>query len=92
MDKDMGGSIAQEVSLRLLIVEARVRNQVSRCRFCGAQSDSGIGFSPSPSVFHRFIIPSLLYIQSCVIWGMDDGAASGCSSTVTYIFSAIKLN
>jgi hypothetical protein len=53
MDEDMGGSIAQEVSLRLLIAEAWVRNQVSRSRFCGAQVDSGIGFSPSPSVFHR---------------------------------------
>lgn len=39
---------------------------------CG-QSDIGCDFSPNPSAFLVYIIPTLLHIGSCVVWGMDNG-------------------
>jgi hypothetical protein len=43
--------MAQEVSCRSLIAEARVRFRVSACGACSGPIDSGIGFSPGTSVF-----------------------------------------
>jgi hypothetical protein len=40
--------MAQAVSHRPLTAEARVRSRVSPCRICGAQSDTGTRFPPSP--------------------------------------------
>jgi hypothetical protein len=41
----------QTVSCRPLTAEARVRSQVSPCWICGVQSGTGIGFSPTYSLF-----------------------------------------
>jgi hypothetical protein len=43
--------MAQAVSRRTLITEARVRSRVSPCGIYGGQSGTGAGFSPSTSVF-----------------------------------------
>jgi hypothetical protein len=43
----------------------------------------GAGFSPSFSVFPVGIIPPLLHINSCTIWGMDSWPVSGRSYTET---------
>jgi hypothetical protein len=43
--------MAQAVSRRPLIAEARVRAQINLCGICGGQIDTGTGFSPSSSVF-----------------------------------------
>jgi hypothetical protein len=43
--------MAQAVSRRPLTAEARVRSRVGPCGFCGGQSGTGTGFSPSTSVF-----------------------------------------
>jgi hypothetical protein len=50
--------MGQVVSLRPLTAEARVRAQINPCGICGRQSGTGIGFSPSSSVFPcQCIIP-----------------------------------
>jgi hypothetical protein len=46
-----GRATAQAVGRQLLTAEARVRFRVSPCGFCGGQSDTGTGCSPSASVF-----------------------------------------
>jgi hypothetical protein len=43
--------MAEAVSRRLPIAEARVRSRVSPCGICGGQSGPGTGFSSSSSVF-----------------------------------------
>jgi hypothetical protein len=43
--------MAQAVSRRPLTAVPRVRSRVSPCGICGGQSGTGIGFSPSTSVF-----------------------------------------
>jgi hypothetical protein len=43
--------MAQAVSRRPLILEARVRARVSPRGICGGQSDTKTGISPSSSVF-----------------------------------------
>jgi hypothetical protein len=43
--------MAQAISRRLIIAEARVQSRVSPCGICGGQNDKGTGFSPSTSVF-----------------------------------------
>ena len=45
-----GRAMAQAVSRRSLTAKARVRSRVSPCGFCGGQSATGTGFSPSTSV------------------------------------------
>ena len=55
--------MAQAVSRRPLTAEARVRSRVSPCGFCGGQSGTGTGFSPStlvlPCQFHSTGAPLL---------------------------------
>ena len=48
-----GRDMAQAVSRRPSIAEARVRSRVSPRGICGGQSGTGTGFSPSTSVFPR---------------------------------------
>jgi hypothetical protein len=43
--------MAQAVSRWPLTAEARDRARVDTCGICGGQSDTGVGFSPSSSVF-----------------------------------------
>jgi hypothetical protein len=43
--------MAQAVSRRRLITEARVHSQVDVCRICGVQSGTGTDFTPSPLAF-----------------------------------------
>jgi hypothetical protein len=43
--------MAQAVSRRPPIAEARIRSRVSPCGICGGQSGTETGFSPSTSVF-----------------------------------------
>jgi hypothetical protein len=45
-----GRVIAQAVSGRPVISEARVRARISACLICDGQSGTGAGFSPSSSV------------------------------------------
>jgi hypothetical protein len=47
----VGRAMAQAVSRRPLIAEARLRSRVSVCVICGGQSGTGKGFSPSTLVF-----------------------------------------
>jgi hypothetical protein len=73
-------AVAQAVSRLLLTAEAQARAQGSPCGIYGGQRGTGIGFSPSPSVFpcqyHSTLAPhSLLYHL-----GMDNGPVSGSSS------------
>jgi hypothetical protein len=56
----VGRTMAQAVSYRPLTTEARVRYRVSPCGICGAQSGTGIGFSPSSSVSPVNVIPPWL--------------------------------
>jgi hypothetical protein len=65
---------------RLITAEARIRTQSSSCGIYIRQSDIGTGFSPSSLVSPANIIPPLLHIHSCIIWGMDNGAVNGRSS------------
>jgi hypothetical protein len=46
-----GHAVAQVVSRRPPIAEARVRARVSPCGTCGGQSGTGTELSPSSSVF-----------------------------------------
>jgi hypothetical protein len=48
----LGRAMAQVISRRPLIVEARVRSRINPCGICGGQNGTGTGFSPSTSVFH----------------------------------------
>jgi hypothetical protein len=56
--------MAQAVSRRPLIAEARVRSRVSPCEICGGQSGTGTCFSPScrffPCQFHSTGAPLLV--------------------------------
>jgi hypothetical protein len=47
----VGRAMAQAVSRRPPIAEARVRSRVSPRGICGGQSGTGTGFSPSSSGF-----------------------------------------
>jgi hypothetical protein len=62
-------AMAQVVSRRPLIAEARVRVRFNPCGICSGQSGTRTGFSPSSSVF-----PCLYYstvaLQTHIIWGM----------------------
>jgi hypothetical protein len=49
--------MAQAVSRRPLIAEARVRSRVGLCGICGGQSGIGTVFSPSTSVSPVNFIP-----------------------------------
>jgi hypothetical protein len=53
--------MAQAVSRRPLIAEARVRSRVSPCGVCGEQSGTGTGFSPSCRFSPANFIPLVLH-------------------------------
>jgi hypothetical protein len=76
----MACGIGLASSGRHVTTEARLHFQGSQCGICGERSGTGIGPppppAPSPSVFHC-IIPPLLHIHSCVIWGLDIEPLSG---------------
>jgi hypothetical protein len=76
-------AVAQAVSRRLLTAEAGVRIQGSPRGICVGQSGIVTGFTPSPSVSPVIIIPPLLHIHSCIVWGLDNEPVSGRSSTET---------
>jgi hypothetical protein len=48
--------MAQVVSRRPLTAKGRVRTRVNPCGIYDGQSGSGIGFSPSSSVFARYFV------------------------------------
>jgi hypothetical protein len=60
---------AHAVSGRLFTAKARVRAQVCPRGIFGGQSDTGTSFSPSLRFYPVNIIPPLLHIHSCIIWG-----------------------
>jgi hypothetical protein len=64
-----GRAMAQVVSRRPLTAEARVRARVNPCGICGGQSGTGIGFSPSSSVF-PCQCHSTVAVETHIIWGM----------------------
>jgi hypothetical protein len=81
---EIGRVIAQAVSRRFLIAEARVRAQVSPCGICCGQSATGTGFFVRVLRFSPVsIISPLLHIRSCIMWRMGNGPVSGRSSTET---------
>jgi hypothetical protein len=62
--------IAQAVIHRLLTAEARLRAQVGPRGVSGGQNDTGIGFSPSPSVFPcQYHSTAALYSLMCRLGG-----------------------
>jgi hypothetical protein len=64
-----GRAMAQVVSRRSLTAEAWVRARINPCGICGGQSGTGIGFSPSSSVFPCQYHSTVAH-QSHIIWGM----------------------
>jgi hypothetical protein len=54
-------AMAQAVSRRPLIAEARVRSRVSPCEICGGQIGTGTGFSPSCHFSPVNFIPLVLH-------------------------------
>jgi hypothetical protein len=71
--------MAQVVSHRPLIAEARVRAQVSSCGIYGGQDSTETGLSPSSSVFpceyHSTVAPC-----TRVIWEMNSRPVGGRNS------------
>jgi hypothetical protein len=53
--------MAEAVSRRPLIAEARVRSRVSPCGVCGGQNGIGTGFSPSCQFSPVTLIPLVLH-------------------------------
>jgi hypothetical protein len=66
-----------------LTAEARVHARVSPCGIFGGQSGNGTDFFPVLRFYPFSIIPPLLHIHSCLIWGVDKAPVSGRSSTET---------
>jgi hypothetical protein len=55
--------MAEAVTRRPLTMEARVRPEASSCGICDGQSGTGIGCSPSTSVF-----PSVSFHWCSITW------------------------
>jgi hypothetical protein len=78
--------MAQAVSRRPLIAEARFRSRVSPCGICDGQSGNGTGFSSSTSVFpgqfHSTGVP-LLGKKKLIIFirGLHN-KSQGCSASL----------
>jgi hypothetical protein len=86
---DYGRVIAQAVSRRNLATKAREGAVEAMGIFYG-KTKPVTGFYPSPSVsFLVNIIPPMLHIYSCIIWGMDIGPVSGRSSIHTHTITTI---
>ena len=87
-----GRAMAQAVSRRPLIAEARVRSRVSPCRICGGQSGTGTGFSLSTSVvpcqFHSTDAPLL---GNILITGLHN-KPQGCGASVASAAGPFSAN
>jgi hypothetical protein len=56
-----GRAMAEAISRRPVIAEARVRSRVSPCGICGGQSGTGTGFSRVLRLFAVSIITPMLH-------------------------------
>jgi hypothetical protein len=103
----LGCAMAQAVSRRPPIVEARVRFRVSPCGICGVQSGTGTGFSPSQFCqFHSTGAPLLGKGQKIIIiivifitglhkkpqgYGASVASAAGPFTTKKYAFLSVNI-
>jgi hypothetical protein len=85
-----GHAIAQVVSHQLLTMEAGFATRGNACGICVGQSCTGTGSSVGLSLF-PINIASVLHIHLYIIWGMESGAISGCSSTETWCCPFITI-
>jgi hypothetical protein len=73
----IGRAIAQAVSRRLLTAETRFAPRSVHVGFVVEKVALGKIFLPVFRFFPVSIIPPLLHIYSCIIWGLDKGPIRG---------------